>query len=101
MWPREACFATIHESRECEENKEETTKHKLAKFSDCVFGVVKCSTVTIIVDTYLHIELNFRLKQNALALSKVTIGSAEQNMFADNFAKREEEISLGLETERT
>lgn len=36
------------------------------KLSDCVFRVVKCLTVTIIVDTYLHIELNFSLRERRM-----------------------------------
>lgn len=39
-------------------NERVRDEYKLWKFSDCVIRVVKCSTVTIIVDTYLHIELN-------------------------------------------
>lgn len=38
-------------------------KFKPWKLSDCVFSVVKCLTVTtLIVDTYLHVKLNFLFK---------------------------------------
>lgn len=36
------------------------------KLSDCVFRVVKCLTVTIIVDTYSHIELNFSFRERRM-----------------------------------
>lgn len=57
-------------------------KYKLWKLVDCVFSVVKCLAVTIIVDTYLHVELNFRLKQNV----HVVCRRWGENTFADNFA---------------
>lgn len=47
----------------------EQKRHNFLKLLDCVLEVVKCLTVTIIVDTYLHIELNFRYQQNAQRLT--------------------------------
>jgi hypothetical protein len=49
-----------------------------------VFDAAKCSTVTIIVDTYLHIELNFVPRRRAPWMERAEAGG--KSIFADNFA---------------